>query len=278
MRHALLRAGLLLATAVPAGCSAARVVFDVPEPEERPAAAPVGSEAQRPREPLPIEGTLDPDSALALLPRDAAGGVDWVAAIREGVIDPRPGPEGTGPEPGFGYDFYFGEMETAFPHSAHSAWMTCASCHPAIYRTRGVETTMAAIAAGESCGVCHGPVAFGVEVCERCHPAATLPAGRMEAKLDVASTIPRDTTSENARAMGSLPESLFPHWAHRVRFACSACHPEPFAMEAGTSPITMEAMQAGQNCGVCHGGGDAFGVMECTRCHREPDLSEANAE
>ena len=41
-------------------------------------------------------------------------------------------------------------------------------------------------------------------------------------------------------------------------------------MRAGETVVTMDEMQAGDNCGSCHDGTTAFGVMECTRCHIEP--------
>jgi hypothetical protein len=41
-------------------------------------------------------------------------------------------------------------------------------------------------------------------------------------------------------------------------------------MEAGANVITMDAMQMGENCGTCHNGETAFGVMSCVRCHQEP--------
>jgi c(7)-type cytochrome triheme protein len=198
--------------------------------------------------------------------------VDWVAAVHQGVVDPRravPGAESK--EPGaFGFDFYFGEMETWFPHSSHVEWLDCTSCHGPIYRTREIDTSMAEIAAGESCGACHGTIAFAADVCERCHPAAALPEGRLTAKLENDLVFVRDTTTTNAQDMTSLAPSIFPHWRHRIEYACSACHPSLFPMEAGASEILMDDMQMGGTCGACHNGETAFGVMSCQRCHREP--------
>jgi c(7)-type cytochrome triheme protein len=269
----------LVASLLGSAChSAASVILDLPEPEpeqveEDPAALALAQQAavQQERAPLPIELTESPDTMLSMLPRAAAGDVDWVEAIQEGVIDPRrspPGEEET--DPGFGFDFYFGEMETFFPHSSHVAWVECTSCHPAIYRSRDIKTSMAEIGAGESCGECHGTVAFSVNVCERCHPAAALPAGRFTAQFENDIVFTRDTTTENAQEMTSLVPSIFPHWRHRIEFACSACHSELFAMEAGANVITMDAMQMGENCGTCHDSETAFGVMSCPRCHRDP--------
>lgn len=65
------------------------------------------------------------------------------------------------------------------------------------------------------------------------------------------------------------PPAMFPHWVHRARYKCYACHPAVFEMKAGANPITMDAIRAGQYCGVCHDGDTAWGVGfdTCNRCH-----------
>jgi c(7)-type cytochrome triheme protein len=70
-------------------------------------------------------------------------------------------------------------------------------------------------------------------------------------------------------AMEDVPAAIFPHWVHRMQYKCSACHEEPFKMKAGANPVTMEAIQAGQSCGVCHNGKAAFesNFDTCQRCH-----------
>jgi len=68
-------------------------------------------------------------------------------------------------------------MTVVFPHEAHTKWLTCASCHDGIFKMKkgANPTTMAKmINAGESCGTCHGKVAFSLNTCGRCH---TLLAG-----------------------------------------------------------------------------------------------------
>ena len=69
-------------------------------------------------------------------------------------------------------------------------------------------------------------------------------------------------------ARGTAP-AVFPHWVHRVRYKCYACHPAVFAMKAGANPITMDAIRAGQYCGACHDGKTAWGIGfdTCNRCH-----------
>ncbi|UCF19039.1 MAG: hypothetical protein JSU87_14075 [Gemmatimonadota bacterium] len=269
------RARLLLsaaaATAIFAGAncrSAAQVILDLPEPEPQtqiaaqPAAGPAAVPIDTVRAPSPAEAAQTPDSVLALLPRHASGGIDWVAALRRGVIGGRP----AGPR--FGFDFYFGEMEAYFPHSSHTEWLGCESCHPAIYRTRGSsKTSMAEIQAGESCGVCHGKVSFGTEVCERCHEAFQMPADRIVPRLETDLLLPRDSAAGSEE---DFPPSIFAHWQHRIRYLCSDCHPSLFTMKRGANKITMRAIQQGEFCGDCHNGRQAFGVIQCLRCHRSP--------
>lgn len=70
---------------------------------------------------------------------------------------------------------------------------------------------------------------------------------------------------------GGTPPALFPHWFHRIRYKCYACHPEVFEMKAGANAITMDAIREGKFCGACHNGKVAWevGFDTCNRCHVE---------
>ena len=70
------------------------------------------------------------------------------------------------------------------------------------------------------------------------------------------------------RATEILP-AKFPHWIHRMNFKCYVCHNAIFQMKAGADDITMDKIQAGKFCGVCHNGKTAFQVKfeTCPRCH-----------
>ena len=62
--------------------------------------------------------------------------------------------------------------DVKFSHKKHAVWNGCEVCHPEIFpRTKAgaAKFTMFQIVAGESCGVCHGKVAFALAYCERCH-------------------------------------------------------------------------------------------------------------
>ena len=221
-----------------------------------------------------IERVRSRDSVLTLLPRDAAGNVDWSAALRTGVIRPRaaaPGRDSAGYHPGFAFDFYtpaaMPMAEAAFPHSSHVAWVACTSCHPGVYRhPRDTATTMAAINAGQSCGVCHRTVAFPASTCERCHAAMAMKPDRMTATLDDDVLI---VGSDTARAPGARTygPARFSHAMHRIRYRCTACHDGLFPMRAGAGAMPKARMQEGAGCGACHNDTTAFGFTNCTRCH-----------
>ncbi len=64
----------------------------------------------------------------------------------------------------------------------------------------------------------------------------------------------------------NLAPAYFPHWVHRIKYKCYACHDALFPMQRGANP-TMAAMVKGESCGACHNGKLAFGLDTCHRCH-----------
>jgi c(7)-type cytochrome triheme protein len=66
-----------------------------------------------------------------------------------------------------------------------------------------------------------------------------------------------------------IAPALFPHWIHRIRYGCAACHDSLASMRGGGAPVTMEAIAEGRSCGACHDGKRAWGVTfeTCNRCH-----------
>lgn len=317
MKHRDLRVpAAVLATTLALSCGAARAFLDLPPPQPKAEPGPQAT-PQSPRSPgfgapaeelppPPIEAIPPDDSVLALLPRDRAGGVDWVRAVADGVIRPRPllpgaiGP----PEPESGYDFYLkgGGPEAYFPHSTHTYWVKCQSCHPAIYRYRGDSVATKPGHGSDSCGACHGTVAFSAQTCERCHSefGSMMPPDRLDplpssdalilrpareavedsAQVAVAGDTPLSEPEpgrppEEAATPALDPTSVYPsarfeHWVHRIRYRCRACHPEPFAMRAGGTGLTQETAHGDSRCGRCHNGANAFAieVNDCGRCHR----------
>ena len=70
-----------------------------------------------------------------------------------------------------------------------------------------------------------------------------------------------------ADAAGMSPV-IFPHWFHRIRFACKVCHADlGFKFKAGGNEINMAKIMDGQFCGACHNGEIAWNVENCNICH-----------
>jgi c(7)-type cytochrome triheme protein len=143
---------------------------------------PAASEYEDPRqlpEPGPPFGRANrnPDIVLRDLPRDSKGAVDWVKSFKENKIKPHGSIDLEKPDidP---FDFNveiktIGEMpDVVFPHYPHTFWLFCNNCHPRIFiMKKGANPySMISIAeGGESCGRCHGRVAFSLSNCSRCH-------------------------------------------------------------------------------------------------------------
>jgi c(7)-type cytochrome triheme protein len=269
---------------------AARVLLDIPE--GGPARGEEASltmerlesmlrDLEEPPEPPPppIATVARIDSILALLPSDRAGNVDWAAAWREGTIDPRPGVPGTVNDEGgaFRFDLYLQSgdgPEAFFPHSTHQEWVGCQSCHPRIYRdgTAGPSDAQT-VHETASCSTCHGPVAFPMQTCERCHETATnLPAGRARKVLGETLRMRRELPDgPSLDGYGLYEPAVFPHGLHRLRFQCRACHDKPFAMESGSTSLTAQEAHSRRACGACHNGEVAFDAQldTCYRCHED---------
>ena len=139
------------------------------------------------------DGTLALQAPLAAfndLPRSNAGNrVDWVKSLSQGKIAPRADRLDAKAVPAV-MDLNIvrevkGSMpDVVYPHKQHTEWLDCSNCHPAIFKPQkgANQISMAAILLGESCGVCHGKVAFPVSECRLCHSrskttgtAATVP-------------------------------------------------------------------------------------------------------
>lgn len=74
---------------------------------------------------------------------------------------------------------------------------------------------------------------------------------------------------EDKSEIESFPPSIFPHWIHRVRYRCDACHDSLFEMKLGGTPVSKDLMKEGKVCGACHNGKLAFPASfeNCSRCH-----------
>jgi c(7)-type cytochrome triheme protein len=119
---------------------------------------------------------------LRSFPKDFFGFPDWSQALRSKLILPR----GTilqddVESPGQLFDknivFLINDQlmaDVLFPHREHIDMLSCDNCHPAIFKPQkgANRSSMYDIWNGQSCGVCHGKVAFqakGFENCKKCH-------------------------------------------------------------------------------------------------------------
>lgn len=127
--------------------------------------------------------------SMAGLPKDKYGLVDWIKITKNGMLLPKGSidPENPLYESPIHYEFNpdgdedIEDMvikvksksiaEVLFPHTLHTWWLNCKSCHPHRFvRTAGdTKMTMREMAKGKYCGECHGKVAFPLEDCEKCH-------------------------------------------------------------------------------------------------------------
>lgn len=128
----------------------------------------------------------EPRDALAELPLNSAGNmVNWVKALASGAISPRRAK--AAPATGVEAEELVMDMDimlnqngsmpmVRFPHRAHTMWLACSNCHPAIFvpQKGANRLSMERILMGEQCGICHGAVAFPPTDCTRCHSVPQL--------------------------------------------------------------------------------------------------------
>jgi len=78
-----------------------------------------------------------------------------------------------------------------------------------------------------------------------------------------------DKTTEGMKK-GDVAGILFPHWFHRIRYRCKVCHEDNFKTEKGGNIVNMDAISAGEKCGMCHDGSIASDPLDCETCHFYP--------
>jgi c(7)-type cytochrome triheme protein len=61
---------------------------------------------------------------------------------------------------------------------------------------------------------------------------------------------------------------VFPHKPHTQWLGCPNCHTGIFEMEKGKAVMTMDKLNAGEYCGVCHGKVTAPELTSCQGCHK----------
>jgi c(7)-type cytochrome triheme protein len=180
-------AGILLAGALLLGaCSTWRpggITLFEPAPPPKPVVRSPRHVLYKPPPPqvifVPYEKPrTDWAAELTKLPQTSAGGTDWVRALNDGLIKPKPGIDDKAEgEPELDLDVELvpkdmPEMKVTYPHRIHTRLFACTNCHTDIFQMQaGADPiTMEKIFAGEYCGRCHGKVAFEPATgCVRCH-------------------------------------------------------------------------------------------------------------
>ena len=117
----------------------------------------------------------DPLTAMADFPIARRKQINWVATLDAGLINPRADIKGEGEMLVMDMDILMKNTQfmpyVKFPHKAHTRWLDCSNCHPAIFipQEHANPISMNKVLRGEYCGVCHDKVAFALFTCERCH-------------------------------------------------------------------------------------------------------------
>ena len=121
-----------------------------------------------------------PLAAFGALPKSNSGNrVNWAIAVESGKINPLWSATDAQAKPQV-LDLNIvrevkGSMpDVVFSHKRHTIVQDCTGCHPALFAPqKGTnKMSMASIMLGESCGACHGRVAFPVSECRLCHSKA----------------------------------------------------------------------------------------------------------
>lgn len=146
-----------------------------------------------------------------------------------------------------------GVSNAIFSHKLHlSMDYKCADCHTKVfpYKAGAKQFTMADMEQGKACGACHNTkTAFTVAGnCDKCHKG--FKPGIITFKTDGGDV-------------------KFSHEFHLGMYKCDDCHTKRFPYKAGAKHHTMADMEAGNSCGGCHNGKDAFSVKgDCDKCHK----------
>lgn len=69
------------------------------------------------------------------------------------------------------------------------------------------------------------------------------------------------------KATSSMPHVKFPHRQHTELLTCGNCHPDIFIEKTGANDISMNIINSGKSCGVCHGKVAFPPNKDCARCH-----------
>lgn len=171
--------------------------------------------------------------------------------VAKGKIDPNAKPSKGPKEP-----ISIGEGDSAvkFVHASHTNKFRCAECHVKLFTVSKdkLKISMGDLYEGKFCGACHnGKKAFSANECGKCHAKMSAPKAAIVYKPQ------------------GIGQVSFSHEFHTQAFSCSECHPGVFKMKKGGVKMTMDAINAGKQCGKCHNGKVATAATECNKCHAQ---------
>ncbi len=124
-----------------------------------------------PAKPEPI----DWQAIYRTLPRDDEEVVDWMKALTDKLINPKPGidPKAENWDPEDAEVEFIPKKKSLviFRHATHTQWLTCKNCHPAIFKKKAdnMQFTHDDMDDRKYCGVCHDKVVFLQSGCNACH-------------------------------------------------------------------------------------------------------------
>lgn len=142
-------------------------------------------------------------------------------------------------------------LPSNFDHERH-ARLGCKECHPNLFpMKKGItRISMDALYKGSYCGACHnGKRAFPSSECSRCHEMKNF-SKELRYKVQV------------------IGDVIFSHRFHTSLYSCDQCHSITFPMRKTKGVMTMEEINKGKYCGVCHDGKAASPASECIKCHQ----------
>jgi c(7)-type cytochrome triheme protein len=145
-----------------------------------------------------------------------------------------------------------GITDAQFSHQVHLGMFSCKDCHTKVFpfKAGAKHYTMTDMEQGKSCGTCHNgkDAATVAGNCDLCHKG--FKPGVITFKTDGGDV-------------------KFSHEFHLGMYKCQDCHTKRFPFKAGVKHFGMAGLEAGNSCGGCHNGKDAFSVKgDCEKCHK----------
>jgi c(7)-type cytochrome triheme protein len=179
---------------------------------------------------------------------------------------------------------------TAMREDDNRRGLYCGACHNGRTAFAVQMGKSAAGSADKTCDRCHSVGRDVIPQFDFASVTAGFPRGRFgnnvdwelaenEGRIKLVDTLPEVSVKRKPLAIpqdysieakiNGLPEIIFSHRKHAIWNGCELCHPDVYAVKAGTTKYSMQDVFAGKFCGLCHGS-VAFPAIDCQRCHVKP--------